>query len=157
MKYITLIYFLIIEIKFSHQEEHKLNAIHCNNKGIYIESKNECICHDGYDTFPVKSNIKCNYELKLRSIALFCSIIGGMIGADMIYLGYSLKGIFKSLFPILVIIFFFRIQNNKSFLKIKISYHLSIIPIILWFLFWILDIIYILYGNVKDSNGFDLL
>ena len=144
-------------MEFSHQEEHKLDSIHCNNKGIYIESKNECICLEGYETFPVKSNIKCNYELKLRSIALFCSIIGGMIGADMIYLGHSLKGIFKSFFPIFVIIFFFRLQNNKTFLKIKLSYYLSIILVFLWLLLWILDIIYILYGNVKDCNGFDLL
>jgi hypothetical protein len=157
MKYFTLIYFLIIGIEFSHQEEHKLNAIHCNNKGIYIKPKNECKCIEGYDTFPVTSNIKCNYEIKLRSIALFCSIFGGIIGADMIYLGHSMKAIFKSFFPTFVIIFIFRIQNNKTFLKIKLSYYLSIIPIFIWLLLWAVDIIYILYGNVKDSNGINLL
>ncbi len=156
MKYLILFYISLCILEFSFQEESKREIIHCNNKGIYIEILNDCKCLPGYETFPKISKVKCNYELKVRSIALFCSIFGGIVGADMIYLGYTMKGIFKSFFPIFVTFFILRIQNNKAWLSMKISYYLSLIPIFLCLLLWLVDIIQILNGNIKDANGFNL-
>jgi hypothetical protein len=88
----------------------------CNNKGLYKTEIKKCLCIDGYITFPNDSIIQCNYQLKSDKIARFLSFFGGMVGADMFYLGYKLKGFFKCLFPTLsfFLIYYF---SETEFIK----------------------------------------
>jgi hypothetical protein len=156
MKILILFLLLTSFIELSIQTDFKDEYVDCSGKGIYLDKLNDCKCLPGFETYPKNSNIKCNYELRSKRIALFCSIFGGMLGADMIYLGYTMKGIFKSFFPMCVTIFLLRIQNNKAWKSIKFSYYLSMLPVVLYLFLWIADVIQILNGNIKDANGFNL-
>jgi hypothetical protein len=129
----------------------------CNNKGTYMKTTNDCLCVSGYETYPRDSKIKCNYELRSYYVAKFCSLIGGVVGADMFYLGYTMKGIFKCIFPIFVLYFILKMQNNKFLRQYQsMSYYLVLLPVVIGFVFYVLDVCLIISGTMKDANGFSL-
>ncbi len=129
----------------------------CNNHGIYNITNNECKCSFGYVTYTKDSNkVQCNYQLRSYSVAKFISLFGGVLGADMFYLGYTMKGLFKCFFPLTVFFVVLKL-NNKAIEKVYYSYYLIFTPIILVFLLWSLDLMLIISGLMDDANGFALI
>jgi hypothetical protein len=127
----------------------------CNNKGVYDKNLNECKCVNGFITFPKDSKLKCNYELKSEKVARFLSFLGGIFGADLFYLGYTYKGIFKCLFPIIVLLTL--IYINQICVKNRtLNYSIILIPLFVIVLLWGSDLIGISFGWKKDANGLPL-
>lgn len=128
----------------------------CNNKGVYNTSSGECKCVEGNITFPKDSKLQCNYELRSYNITKFLSVFGGFFGADMFYLGYTLKGLIKTLFPIIAFFFIINLENNKYLSNFSFKNYLILLPILLTLFLWIIDLIIILSGFSTDSNGMQL-
>jgi len=156
MKLFFLLQFFLILLKLSRQNQENPRYLNCSGKGVYVNSLSDCSCIPGYDTYPQDSEVRCNYELRTRQIALFCSIVGGIIGADMFYLGHTFRGVFKSLFPMFVMLFVLRIQNYKAIQAWRFSYYFSFLPLIILLFFWLIDFLLIFNGNIKDTNGLGL-
>jgi hypothetical protein len=129
----------------------------CNKHGIFNNTTNECKCVQGFVTFPKDSKIQCNYELRSYNIARYISFFGGIFGADMFYLGYFMKGLFKCFFPIGTLFLILKIQDHKIIENFVYSYYLINGPFILMFILWVLDLILILTGVMTDANGFPLI
>ncbi len=128
----------------------------CNGRGIYDANSKICNCVKEYVTYPKDSNIQCNYELRSQSVAKFLSLFCGFLGADMFYLGFTWKGLFKCFFPLGVFFVFFQLLNYKSF-KDFVSYYFVFIPIVIGALLWFIDLVMISSGLLDDSFGFPLL
>jgi TM2 domain-containing membrane protein YozV len=110
---------------------------------------------EGYLTYPHNNEKKCNYEIKSIKIAVFLSFFLGLLGADMFYLGYNIRGFVKFTLPILfltmALIYRNRIEN-------KLIYYSSIIvPIGLLLFSWIFDILMISSAYIRDSNEIELI
>jgi TM2 domain-containing membrane protein YozV len=127
----------------------------CSNRGNIDKNTDECVCSDGYVTFPLDQPLKCNYEKKSQSIAVVLSIFGGIFGVDMFYLGYNMKGFFKCLFPILIAMLFiiFREYFKGKFLQ---RIHLFF-PFVVIFVMWFYDIWQFSSDNCFDSNGIAMI
>lgn len=133
----------------------------CSKHGILndlnLTSANECKCVLGYVTFPKDSKLQCNYELRSYNVAVYISLFAGIFGADMFYLGYFMKGLFKCFFPIGTFFLMIKIQDHKIIENFVYSNYLIIGPFILMLFLWSLDLILILGGVITDSNGFVLI
>lgn len=129
----------------------------CNAKGNFDKENKNCQCIDGFISYLNKTNEEgCNYQLKSYNVALFLSLFGGFVGADMIYLGFMFKAVIKAFLPIglfFVILYFY----DKEPLKInRHREHYVVFPIVLGFVFWFWDVFFVLFGVIKDVNGFQL-
>ena len=129
----------------------------CNDRGIYKNKK--CECSQGWETIGADKDLpenQCNYELKSYNVARFISFFCGAIGADMFYLGYTYKGLFKCFLPIGFFVLILVLYNKKMIDDVYLRNYIFILPIIATFLFWSLDFMLIFSGIMKDSNGFSL-
>jgi hypothetical protein len=147
-----LIFFIVITLIKS---EFSLLNHPCSNRGNQLKNMTDCICMEGYLTYPQNNKKKCNYEIKSMKIAVFLSFFLGLLGADMFYLGYNIRGFVKFTLPILFLtiglIYRNRIENKKL-------YYLSlIVPIVLLLFSWIYDILMISSGYLRDSNEIELI
>ncbi len=124
----------------------------CNNKGIY--DGKDCICLKEYITHPRDSKVQCNYELRSLKIAKFLSVFAGFLGFDMFYLGNNIKGIFKCFFPIIIFYIILRLQNLIKFESNSNYNYIIILPVLISFLMWIIDIIRISFGSIHDAYGY---
>lgn len=109
-KIILILIILLISIQFSLSDTTIPDICY---KGNINTTTNECICTESYTTYPEDSKEKCNYQLRSDKIARFLSIFGGILGADMFYLGYNYKAIFKCVFPLLILIFIIHMNSNN--------------------------------------------
>jgi hypothetical protein len=147
IKFSVLLIFIVSDIKAID------NSI-CSNRGNRLKNTTDCVCADGYVTFPKESKYKCNYEIKSEKIAVFLSFFAGILGADMYYLGYNTRGFLKLLIPIFLIsialYYKTKIQNEKLQL-------LSLLlPVALLITTWIYDILRISAGNFMDANNISI-
>jgi TM2 domain-containing membrane protein YozV len=101
--------------------------------------------------------VQCSYEKKRRFITLFLSIFLPF-GLNYLYLGHF--GIFFVVISICFITIFgncyrfAQTQHNESYFKNKWNIFFSILAIFI-ITFWIMDIILIWVGIVKDSNNIE--
>ena len=162
MKLFLIILIICISLTSSSLEKEiqnsdsKFKIISCNNRGIYNDTLNECRCLEGFTTFPKDSRIQCNYEYRSKSVAKFISIFGGIVGADMFYLGHTMKGVFKCFVPLGLFFLILTLQNNKTIQNMNFSYYFILAPISLSLILWIMDFMMISFGILTDANGFKL-
>jgi hypothetical protein len=134
--------------------------VECYRGNTLPGQKNGCQCTEGYTTFSISPNdniTQCNYELKSHNAALFLSLFGGLIGADRFYLGYNFKGIIKVLLPLIFFFFILHFSDSIHISSWKYKNFIIFLPLITMFLFWVIDIIFIYFGLLKDANGIELL
>ena len=123
----------------------------CNNKGIYDIKKHRCLCIDEYETI---DDIQCIYQKRSKTIATLMSIFGGALGAEQFYLGNNFKGFVKVFIPIMLLLSIMYVKMNYR--KNLPNYYL-LLPLIVMILFWIIDIVLIASGLIKDGKGFELI
>lgn len=127
----------------------------CSNRGNQLKNMTDCLCMEGYMTYPIDNKKKCNYEIKSMKLAVFLSFFLGILGADMFYLGYNLRGLLKFSLPLLFIILTLMYRNRIN--NTKLYYMYILIPIGLLILSWIYDVLIISSGYMRDSNNIELI
>ena len=153
-------------IKFSKGFKCQLNS-DCWDSGICSLETNTCKCYKEFITY--FNNIldnhtqedHCNYKLKKRTTALFYSFFG--FGILHFHFGNYLLGIFQlCLFSFTFLLTIYSlvyysvealknsiVNSSKNLLRLTLIVFLNI----LIFIWWVLDILYILMNVYTDYNG----
>jgi len=124
----------------------------CSGKGIY--SNFDCFCVYGYVTFPENSDKKCNYAQRSYYMTIFLSFFLGFLGADMFYLGYTIRGLIKCFLPIGSLFVLLFLQNMGAQDKFSNKYYSILVPFGVLIFLWAIDLI-LIYS--EDSNGVPLI
>jgi hypothetical protein len=136
----------------------------CNRKGYYNEITKKCECVEGFNALPGYDEPNCLYGMKYKKVCLLLSMFWGYSGVDQFYLGKNTRGLIKVGLPICLfgLIGYAKVRGFKwkyidRFINSSIPDFYYAIPFVIIGLFWIVDVILILFNNVKDAYGFTLL
>lgn len=138
----------------------------CNNHGACNKEGTDCICDDGYLTFPDSDAEKCNYKQKKQWIAFTLEFIFGIFAGGSWYLERTDYGLIKIsvlwlapcfLFIVYLMYACFCAKDTEPSQKsddgdccAKCVGYIWGLTIVAW---WLADWIIIASGNVKDGNG----
>ena len=157
-KILLTLFFLILPILFLFKKENikecQENGPKCNlNNGQCIS--NICKCFPGYITYPEENQIKCNYKLRSKLIALLLEIISSN-GYGLLYIRQYFNALIKFfgwLFMYFIYQKYAKFKENNPLVIIIIS---SIIFLGM-LLLQVFDIYQFLKNKYLDGNNINLI
>jgi len=138
----------------------KASSFMCNSDGDCSGqgtcSNGACQCNTQY------ANVDCSVLKKSQGVAFILSFFFGPWGGDRLYLGYIGLGVFKiivTLFvctlPFIPVLIVHLLDKDSEFAgyMTAVSFCMTVFAVLIW---WLVDWILIVSGNMLDSNGFEL-
>ena len=121
---------------------------------------NYCSCYDRYTTYPVNSDIQCNYERKKQLNAFllefFLTYGAGHFYIDNYKLAIPKLVVFIFLYCLFIVLRIFtksKEENKSANLAICISAAIAFVGMLAWQIF---DLFWFGYNKYKDGNGVEL-
>ena len=139
----------------------------CNNHGGCNREANDCICDDGYLTFPKNNTNKCSYKQSKQWIAFILELFLGIFGAGNWYLGRNEYAAIKvcilwvfPCFSFLLTLFYTIIcikesknSEKKNSNTEECGYCIGLLWSLTIFTWCVIDLIIIAIGDIEDGQG----
>lgn len=121
---------------------------------------NECLCYEGYATFPKDSEVKCNYQRKKQLNAFllefFLTYGAGHFYVDNYKLAVPKLIVFIFFYCLFIVLRIFtksKEENKSANLAICISAAVAFAGMLAWQIF---DLFWFGFNKYKDGNGIEL-
>lgn len=129
------------------------------NHGVCDATGLSCVCDEGYVTFPDDAVPQCDQKRKSRLIAAILSGFLAEVGAARFYLGYNAYAAGQIIYYVLGLFCIAILAYAAGICMdgISTSNAVMMIGTFLWisfgFVWWAVELVFILDGTVKDANG----